>query len=61
MQKVTIYKPGFLGSAEETYTDVEGIEVNDGVLSFSLEDSIPGITRKYTTNLPFLVSGVYGV
>jgi len=55
------YKPGFLGPAEETYSDVEHVEVSDGVLSFSVEDSSPGITKKYKTNLPFLVSGVYGV
>lgn len=68
MAEVVLYKPGFLGSTESHYSDVTSFSVENGVLHFRREytpsdprQSLSTDGVRYATNLPFLVSEVYGV
>jgi hypothetical protein len=62
MAHITIYKPASILPSQEDYSDATEIQIKDGVLYFHVKVS-PEEDKghRYATNLPFLMSEIYGV
>ncbi len=62
MAHITIYKPAPFQPSQEEYPDAIEVQIKEGVLYFKVgSTSEADAGHKYATNLPFLVSEIYGV